>query len=112
MAAITARRLSEGVWEARVEGAQAVTVTHQGRTLPDVTLAGGVLRVPLPPETLSDGVQTYVVSDTGTGEVLGSFALVAGEPLAQDVRAELELLRAELDMLKRAFRRHCLETGA
>ena len=25
--------------------------------------------------------------------------------------AELALLRAELDLLKRAFRRHCIETG-
>jgi hypothetical protein len=26
------------------------------------------------------------------------------------LRAEVDLLRAELDMLKRAFRRHCVET--
>ena len=35
---------------------------------------------------------------------------LAGEALAHDIRAEIDLLRAELDMLKRAFRRHCLET--
>jgi len=27
------------------------------------------------------------------------------------MRVEMDLLRAELDMLKRAFRRHCLETS-
>ena len=43
-------------------------------------------------------------------EVLGSFTLIAGEALGDDLRAEVSLLRAELDMLKRAFRRHCLET--
>jgi hypothetical protein len=40
----------------------------------------------------------------------GAFAIVTGEPLDDDIRAELDLLRAELEMLKRAFRRHCLET--
>ena len=37
--------------------------------------------------------------------------MITGEPLGDDIRAEVELLRAELDMLKRAFRRHCLETS-
>jgi hypothetical protein len=31
--------------------------------------------------------------------------------MEDDLRAEVDLLRAELDMLKRAFRRHCLETA-
>jgi hypothetical protein len=30
--------------------------------------------------------------------------------LAEDIRAEMDLLRAELDLLKQAFRRHCVET--
>jgi hypothetical protein len=30
--------------------------------------------------------------------------------LDEDIRAEVDLLRAELDLLKRAFRRHCSET--
>ena len=42
--------------------------------------------------------------------ILGDFTLMAGDAVADDLRAEVELLRAELDMLKRAFRRHCLET--
>ena len=29
---------------------------------------------------------------------------------AEDIRAELSLVRDELDLLKRAFRRHCVET--
>ena len=36
--------------------------------------------------------------------------LVAGDALAYDLRTEIALLREELDLLKRAFRRHCLET--
>ena len=50
-----------------------------------------------------------VISDGG-GTKLGHFSIIAGEALGEDLHAEVELLRAELDMLKRAFRRHCLET--
>lgn len=60
---------------------------------------------------LTDGVQTVVIRDEASGETVESFALVTGEPLEQDIRAEVDLLRAELDMLKRAFRRHCVEAG-
>ena len=51
-----------------------------------------------------------MIIDADANVKLGDFTLIAGEPLADDLRAEVELLRAELDMLKRAFRRHCLET--
>lgn len=68
------------------------------------------VRIAIPAECLSDGVQTFVISDARNGDRLDSFTIVAGEPLADDIRAEVDLLRAELDMLKRAFRRHCLET--
>ena len=50
-----------------------------------------------------------MISDGG-GTKLGHFSIIAGEALGEDLHAEVELLRAELDMLKRAFRRHCLET--
>jgi hypothetical protein len=60
--------------------------------------------VRLPPDAIGEGVQTFVLSDTATSERLASFSLVAGDALAHD-------LRAEIDLLKRAFRRHCAETG-
>ena len=69
------------------------------------------VRAPIPVELISDGVQTFVISDAATGVTLDSFAILAGEALSEDIRAEMELLRAELDMLKRAFRRHCIETA-
>lgn len=68
------------------------------------------VQIPVPIEAISDGVHTIVVIDKGTGETLNSFTLISGEPLSEDIRTETALLRAELDMLKRAFRRHCLET--
>ncbi|MFN6978331.1 MAG: hypothetical protein ACK4OP_09420 [Gemmobacter sp.] len=118
---LTATRVRAGVWEAVLSGAgdtpPAVTVEHDGRTVTGVSLsplpdaAGSyALRVPIPAEAVADGVQTIVVH-AGEGGVLGHVAIVAGAALEADLRAEVELLRAELDLLKRAFRRHCVETA-
>lgn len=118
-ATLTQVRLREGVWEGLLTGvstAPEIMVTHLETPLPDVGVAaheGGFrISVPVPANTLSDGVQTFLVKDASTGETLSSFAIAAGAPLSDDLRAEVDLLRAELDMLKRAFRRHCVETGA
>ena len=110
-------RIVAGTWLGVVSGAVergALRVTHEGESLGglDVTPAEGgdwMLRLPLPVERISDGVQSFLVSDGAA--VIGRFALVAGEPLEADLRAEIDLLRAELDLLQRAFRRHCRETG-
>ncbi len=116
-------RFFAGIWEGilSVAGgagdAPAVQVRHLEKTVPhEISPLDGApgkwaLRIPVPPETLGDGVQTFVISLTETGLRLGSFTVVTGEPLEDDLRAEVDLLRAELDMLKRAFRRHCLESG-
>ncbi|MEM7470660.1 MAG: hypothetical protein AAF340_04850 [Pseudomonadota bacterium] len=80
---------------------------------PDPEFAGGYsVRLELPPKILTEGVQTIVVSEAVSGETLDRFSVLTGEPIDDDLRGEVDLLRAELDMLKRAFRRHCLETGA
>ena len=95
-----------------------IAVTHLEKDIADVELAEvqgerGLwrLRVPIPAEVLSDGVQTFLITDRVSGQRLSEFTIVTGEPLENDIRAELDLLRAELDMLKRAFRRHCVETA-
>lgn len=116
---LTKTRLAEGVWEGiltRREGAgdPKLTVRHMDRTVaglevvPDDAKGHWRVRLPIPREAIADGMQTLVISDGDT--VLADITLIAGEALADDIRAEVELLRAELDMLKRAFRRHCLET--
>jgi hypothetical protein len=69
-----------------------------------------LIRCKIPAETLSDGIQTFLICKMGEDAVLDCFSIVTGEPLADDLRAEISLLREELDMLKRAFRRHCVET--
>ncbi len=118
---LTKTSLVAGIWEGVLSGTvegtpPAIAVTLQARPVEGVELApadagGWTLRVPVPPAAISDGLHSFVVSDAASGEVLGSFAILAGEALAEDIRAELDLLRAELDLLKRAFRRHCVDTG-
>ena len=116
---LTRTRLRHGVWEGQITGAKKpeVQVTYLDRPVEGVTLTDSAepgiweLSVTVPPEAISDGVQTFVIADVATGTRLGDFTLIAGEANADDLRAEVELLRAELDMLKRAFRRHRVETS-
>ncbi|QYX56614.1 hypothetical protein K1T73_16485 [Roseovarius sp. SCSIO 43702] len=120
---LTKTRLFEGVWEGvlttEAEGntQPEIAVTHLGEPVRGVEVVEDraarhwVVRVPIPVELISDGVQTFLINDAKSGDTLASFALLSGDALSYDIRAEVTLLREELDMLKRAFRRHCLETG-
>lgn len=113
---LTQTRIANGWWEGILTGAGAepvVEAVHQGFALPGVEVGGPpdarLVRVPIPASILSEGVQTILLH---VDHVLrGQFTLIAGVPLDEDLRAEISLLRAELDLLKRAFRRHCAETG-
>ncbi len=119
---LTKTRLIEGVWEGALyrdrAGGEApkIDVTWQLEQVEGVVVepmedkTGWTLRVPVPAAAISDGVQTFLINDADTSTTLGQFCIVAGEELSYDIRAEVSLLREELDMLKRAFRRHCLET--
>lgn len=118
-AALVQTRIAAGVWEGVLSGAAGETpvieALHAGRAVEGVTVqpipgkAGQfAVLVPIPTSTLNEGVQTFVLR---LGEAkLAQFTLVAGQPLDEDIRAEVSLLRAELELLKRAFRRHCSET--
>ena len=114
-------RIHAGIWEGLVtagdDQSPEIEILHLGQPVKSFDLGPvpgqpgtWVLKIAIPPDLLSDGVQTFVVRDAATEATLHSFAVVTGEPLEDDLRAEIDLLRAELDMLKRAFRRHCLET--
>lgn len=119
---LTKTQMRGGVWEGVLTasgGAKEqpeLSVTHLDKPIEGVTVAEDsahgiwTVRVPVPVEVLGDGVQTFVISDAHSGRRLASFTLLAGDVLDGDIRAELDLLRAELDMLKSAFRRHCVET--
>ena len=119
---LTKTRLANGVWEGILtrqeagDGDPKVEVRHMDKPVPGVELeANGeagrwLLKVPVPSYAIADGLHSFAIFDAASDEKLGHFDLLAGEALADDIRAEMALLRAELDMLKRAFRRHCLET--
>ncbi|MCU0903233.1 MAG: hypothetical protein MUE83_05090 [Tabrizicola sp.] len=113
---LEAGRITAGVWEAQVTAGEApvIEALHGGRAIEGVTVAPvpGALgrfavRVPIPAWALNEGVQTILVRSGGA--TVATVTLVAGEPLDEDIRAELSLLRAELDLLKRAFQRHVRE---
>ncbi|MGB8815399.1 MAG: hypothetical protein WCC57_19650 [Paracoccaceae bacterium] len=118
---LTKTRIRAGVWEgvlSGTEGKPGLEVLHLGAKLPGVVVAEiegrpgdwGV-RVPIPAEVLSEGVQTFLIREIGSEVTLAHFTVITGVAMEDDMRAEVDLLRAELDMLKRAFRRHCLETA-
>lgn len=118
---LTTTRLHNKVWEGRIKNASggdqpAITVLFKDQPVEDVlieaTESAGLwaIKIPIPDHSISEGVQTFLVMDAKKNVELGAFSIIAGEIAGDDLRAEVELLRAELDMLKRAFRRHCLET--
>ena len=120
---VTKIRFRNGTWEGVIQNAgnsglpPDVQVLFQDKPLEGIALTEGSasgdwnLHITIPPHAIADGVQTFVITEGGSGgQKLDSFTLIAGEAAADDMRAEIELLRAELDMLKRAFRRHCMET--
>jgi hypothetical protein len=117
--ALTKTSLQAGVWHGVLTGAgemPRLSVTHHNREVPGISVleakdAGTwLVQVPVPVDLISDGVQTLVVSEESTGEMLQSITLLAGDVLDDDLRAEVDILRAELELLKRTFRRHCTET--
>ncbi len=117
---LTRTRVRGGVWEGVLKtGAKPdLEALHQDRKLPGLTVteipgeAGQyAVRLPIPAAVLSEGVQTFLFRDAKSGETLTHFTIITGVAMEDDLRAEVDLLRAELDMLKRAFRRHCLETA-
>lgn len=116
---VTRTRFAGGLWEGEVHGTgerrPPVEVVYADRAVPDVSLSadeGGRwrLRFPVPADAVGEGVHTLLIRSTETGETLDSLTLLAGDPMDGDLRGEVALLRAELELLKRAFRRHVRES--
>lgn len=115
-------RLFEGVWEGLLTAIDEngtkpdLGVTHLEKPLGELLLKETgepnqwAVRIPIPVDLIGDGAQTLLIFDKDTGETLDSFTIIAGDAVSDDIRAEVALLRAELDLVKRAFRRHCVET--
>lgn len=117
---LTKTRIQAGIYEGVLSGVsdpklQALIEGQPVETLSVTVEEDGSdcwsVRLAIPREVLTDGVQTFLITDQETGDTLDSFTIVTGEPLDDDLRGEIDLLRAELDMLKKAFRRHCVETS-
>lgn len=122
---LTKTRFEAGIWEGELRLSEAATeppeivVTLLGQPVRGQSQVSEgdqqglwTFRFSVPSEVLGDGVQTFVFSLPDGGPLLNSLTLIAGDEGAEDFRAEMEVLRQELDLLKRAFRRHCVETGA
>ncbi|MDG1168321.1 MAG: hypothetical protein P8N14_03935 [Sulfitobacter sp.] len=117
---LTKTMLIQGVWQGIITAASGqepqVEVTHENTVVPDVVLTHDpsadhwTFSVPVPAQAIAEGVQTLIMRDKLANAKIGHMTLIAGEPLDLDIRAEMDLMRAELDMLKRAFRRHCADT--
>ncbi|WP_333685150.1 hypothetical protein [Pontibaca methylaminivorans] len=110
--------LHNGVWEGLIERAPedrppGIRVVHHGRPIDDVSLSAGKaagqwhLAIRIPPAALTSGIQTFLILDAEDNAPLGDFVIIADPPEGESLKAEVALLRAELDLLKRSFRRHC-----
>ncbi|MTH78996.1 hypothetical protein [Paracoccus aestuariivivens] len=114
--------LKSGIWEGilRRETAPArLVLVHMGARVGDARStpqADGSWRVAaaIPSQRLSDGVQSFLLmEDQGEDSQplqpgamhLASLDIVAGRPLEEDTRAEMNLMRGEIDLLKRELRR-------
>lgn len=117
---LTRVRLQGGRYEGLYSGSPeaGLEALHEGEVIAKATFlpddsASGRLRVvlDLPSAIIGEGFQVVALRSTHSGEVLDRITVMAGAPLDEDIRAEVALLRDELEMLKRAFRRHASETG-
>ncbi len=116
MIEITRTRLTDGVWQGDLVGVPdtaVVTVSIRGNVLDDFDAEAADddalrLSVRIPSKHISEGVNTFVISSDDAP--VGNFTLIAGDLAGDDLRAEVDLLREELDLLKKAFRSHVRET--
>lgn len=106
-----------GVWSGRLTAQcpDGVEIWCADSRLEDVTLQKDgkdavIVSVPIPSEMLKDGINTFLILDPKTQTERESFVIAVADLDDEDMRAELKLLRAELDLLKKAFRRHVAET--
>lgn len=114
---VSSGTITGGIWSGVVQCAESaarpdIEVVHPERPIEQTTLhpiadspGAWRLEVPIPADLLNDGVQTFIIRNRADGARLGSFTVIAGTALDEDIRAEIGTLRAELDLLKRVVRR-------
>ncbi len=113
--------LKGGIWQGvlrRETPPGRLLLVHMGEPVAEARAEpegqGWRIAAPIPPGRLSDGAQSFLlVEDQGTGtdpvqpgaRRLSSLTLVAGALLEGDMLAEMALMRAELELLKKELRR-------
>lgn len=108
--------LKGGLWTGRLIADAApgpVGLFHLGEQIASADLTaedgGWHVRVVVPGDVLSDGRHSLMLiadaDQAGQGVHLGRLDLIAGDVLDGDLAAEIAQLRAELELLKREFRR-------
>lgn len=114
-------QVNSGRWEAVLRAATKsaspeIMVKHLDIPLPDIKFEevqsdknAWHISVGIPIESISDGIQIFRVYVDDMTYHAETFTILTGKPLEDDIRAEVRLLREELDMMKKAFRRHALE---
>lgn len=119
----TSTGLRGGVWQGVLHAATApsrVCLVENGvvlataRVTPAAEAGTFHVRVPVPSDWLSEGAHcVQLIADDGRGDEaprpgadrLAVLPVTAGAPQAEDMRSEIALIRAELDLLKREIRR-------
>ncbi|WP_347137669.1 hypothetical protein [Paracoccus sp. SSK6] len=106
-----------GCWNGTLQASgqpPRLSVVHRGQVVAEAALldaGSGIWSVTaaLPASVIDNGVHSLLLvgGDPGSpaSQALGSLTLVAGTAAGGDLLAEVAQLRAELDLLKREFRR-------
>lgn len=122
MSSFESHGLTGGVWSGRYRSDQPpgrIALVHQGQVIALATVeshaeGGWTVEVAVPGAAISEGVQSLIlIADRAEGHEtplpdavhLDRLNLMAGGLLDEDVQAEIAMLRAELELLKREFRR-------
>ena len=113
---------SNGIWRglltvAQGSAKQELRVELNGTLIADTTITDGpsecewIINIPIPRHAIGDGVYTFTIFIDDDTVPIASFWMTAKRAMEYDLQAEVALLREELAILKRAFRRHIHNAG-
>ena len=105
-------RLSDGHWQGLLQGGSGtppdLVADHLGAPVGTITLTpqgkDWLVDLALPATLITDGAHCVILRRADSMAQLAMVTFIAGEDLAHDLRADVAMLRAELDLLKRALR--------
>lgn len=121
--------LKSGIWQGLLRRDSApgrLVLVHLGERVGEARVTAESddswrIAAAIPAQKLSDGVQSFLLLEDEGQEGdppqpgalhLASLNIVAGRPLEEDLRAEINLLRSELDLVKRELRRLAVPASA